>query len=152
MIYVILQEMLRELPRQTGAEKITAVAAPFYTIEVPKEPDQPAEASTNGILINQWILIGALAGVLLLLVIIILIIRRRRRKRALAEELEDSQEDMPILPQMDDTEEKEIEVLAPEEDKVAELRESVREFAEQNPEISAQLLKTWLNGGNNNDD
>lgn len=134
------------------AEKITAVAAPFYTIEVPKEPDQPAEASTNGILINQWILIGALAGVLLLLVIIILIIRRRRRKRALAEELEDSQEDMPILPEMSDTEEKEIEVLAPEEDKVAELRESVREFAEQNPEISAQLLKTWLNGGNNNDD
>ncbi|MBE5976610.1 MAG: flagellar M-ring protein FliF [Paenibacillaceae bacterium] len=135
------------------AEKITAVAAPFYTIEVPKEPDKPAEASTNGILINQWILIGALAGVLLLLLIIVLIVRRRRKKRALAEELEeDSQEDVPILPQMPSNEEHEIEILAPEEDRGAELRESVREFAEQNPEISAQLLKTWLNGGNNNDD
>ncbi|NNJ31184.1 flagellar basal-body MS-ring/collar protein FliF [Lacrimispora defluvii] len=135
------------------AEKITAVAAPFYTIEVPKESDKPAEASTNGILINQWILIGALAGVLLLLLIIVLIVRRRRKKRALADELEeDSQEDVPILPQMPSKEDQEIEILAPEEDRGAELRESVREFAEQNPEISAQLLKTWLNGGNNNDD
>lgn len=134
------------------AEKITAVAAPFYTIDVPKEPDQPAEANTNGILINQWILIGALAGVLLLILIIILIVRRRRRKRALAEELEDSQEDVPGILPVPGNEDQEIEVLVPEEDKVAELRDSVREFAEQNPEISAQLLKTWLNGGNNNDD
>ena len=27
------------------------------------------------------------------------------------------------------------------------LKKSIREFAEQNPEISAQLLKNWLNGG-----
>lgn len=87
------------------------------------------------------------------MLLIVLIVRGRRKKRALAEELEeDSQEDVPILPQMPSKEDQEIEILAPEEDRGAELRESVREFAEQNPEISAQLLKSWLNGGNNNDD
>jgi flagellar M-ring protein FliF len=83
---------------------------------------------------------------------IVLIVRRRRKKRALVDELEDSQEDVPVLTNMPSKEDREIEILAPEEDRGAELRESVREFAEQNPEISAQLLKTWLNGGNNNDD
>ena len=35
-------------------------------------------------------------------------------------------------------------------DRGMELKRSVREFAEQNPEISAQLLKNWLNGGEGN--
>lgn len=141
------------------AEKITAVAAPYYTIDVPKQPDTPVEAGANGILINQWILIAALAGVFLLLLIIILAVRHRRKKKALMEDmgdvgdLEDSQEDVPVIMQelSDEQEESEREILVPEEDRGAELRESVREFADQNPEISAQLLKTWLNGGNNND-
>ncbi|CUX71943.1 Flagellar M-ring protein [Clostridium sp. C105KSO15] len=141
------------------AEKITAVAAPYYTIDVPKQPDTPVEAGAKGILINQWILIAALAGVFLLLLIIILAVRHRRKKKALMEDmgdfgdLEDSQEDVPVIMQelSDEQEESEREILVPEEDRGAELRESVREFADQNPEISAQLLKTWLNGGNNND-
>ena len=35
-------------------------------------------------------------------------------------------------------------------DRGMELKRSIREFAEQNAEISAQLLKNWLNGGNGN--
>ncbi|WP_124066896.1 flagellar basal-body MS-ring/collar protein FliF [Clostridium sp. E02] len=131
-------------------EKITVVAAPFYTIDVPKEPETPAETAVKGILINQWILIGAMAGVLLLILIIILVIRNRRRKRALLDEMEESQEDVPTLDPLDKNSLSEI--LSPEEDRGAELRNNVRDFAEQNPEISAQLLKTWLNGGNNNDE
>ncbi len=135
------------------AEKITAVAAPFYTVDVPKQPETPIEVGTDGILVNQWILIGALAGVFLLLLIIILAVRRRRKKKALMADMGDSQEDVPILPELSEEQEdeREREILVPEEDRGAELRESVRDFAEQNPEISAQLLKTWLNGGNNND-
>ena len=32
-------------------------------------------------------------------------------------------------------------------DRGMELKRSIREFAEQNAEISAQLLRSWLNGG-----
>lgn len=122
-------------------------------MDVPKQPETPIEVGTDGILVNQWILIGALAGVFLLLLIIILAVRRRRKKKALMADMGDSQEDVPILPELSEEQEdeREREILVPEEDRGAELRESVRDFAEQNPEISAQLLKTWLNGGNNND-
>ncbi len=110
------------------------------------------EANTGGILINQWILIAALAGVLLLVLIIILAVRHRRKKNDLMEAMEFSQEDVPELAVTQELLEDEIEpvILEPEEDRGAELRQSVRDFAEQNPEISAQLLKTWLNGGGNN--
>ena len=131
-------------------EKITVVAAPFYTVDVPKEPDTTKETVAKGIMINQWILIGAMAGVLLLIVIIILVVRNRRKKKALMDETGESQEDIPTLEPADKNSVSEI--LSPEEDRGAELRNNVREFAEQNPEISAQLLKTWLNGGNNNDE
>jgi len=130
------------------------VAAPFYTVEVPKAPETPVEANTGGILINQWILIAALAGVLLLILIIILAVRHRRKKNELMEAMEISQEDVPELPVMEELlqveDEQEQVIPEPEEDRGAELRQSVREFAEQNPEISAQLLKVWLNGGGNN--
>lgn len=141
-------------------EKITAVAAPFYTADVPKQPGTPVEAGAKGALINQWVLIAALAGVFLLLLIIILVLRHRNKKKkeALIRDMgdaEDSQEDVPsVRPDLSEEQETEIEkeILVPEEDRGAELRDSIREFAEQNPEISAQLLKTWLSGGNNNDD
>ncbi len=139
------------IPQADRAEKITAVAAPFYTVEVPKAPETPVEANTSGILVNQWILIAALAGVLLIALIIILAVRHRRKRYTLMEAMEISQEDVPELPNMVElSEEEEQEILEPEEDRGAELRQCVRDFAEQNPEISAQLLKTWLNGGGNN--
>jgi len=33
-----------------------------------------------------------------------------------------------------------------------ELKGEIREFADKNPEISAQLIKTWLKGGDGNAD
>lgn len=149
-------------------EKITAVAAPFYTVDVPTEPDTPVETGGNGLIINQWILIAAAAGALLLILLIVLAIRHRNKKKAMIADLEDSQEDVPVLPEIPEEEEEEEveeveeemaeeekeeepEIFVPEVDRGAELRENIRDFAEQNPEISAQLLKTWLNGGNNND-
>jgi hypothetical protein len=56
-----------------------------------------------------------------------------------------------IAATVQEEEEEEIDYLSMiEKDKVAELRENIREFADQNPEISAQMLKLWLNGGNDN--
>lgn len=141
------------------ALKITAVAAPFYLIDVP----EPAETATTddgddgdgGIEIPLWVLIAVGVGLILLLIIIVLIARRRKKKKALLALSEESQEDVPQVAAAEPEgpeEEGSSEILQPEDDKGAELRKNVRDFAEQNPEISAQLLKTWLNGGGNNDD
>ena len=146
------------------AEKITVVAAPFYTVDVP-QPETPVETGAGGLVLNRWMLLGAAAaGVLLILIIILAVLAaRRRRKREQEETVEISQEDVPVLPEVpaveeeiaataqEEEEEEEIDYLSLiEKDKVAELRENIREFADQNPEISAQMLKLWLNGGNDN--
>lgn len=152
------------IAQENRAAKITAVAAPFYTIDVPETPEETTDGGSGGIieelLLNQWVLIGAFAVILLLLLIIIVSARRRKKKaRMLAEaaaEGEISQENVPVVEETaaeeGEKEEEASEILEPEEDRGAELRKDVREFAEQNPEIAAQLLKTWLNGGGNNDD
>ena len=39
------------------------------------------------------------------------------------------------------------EIINLQNDKGMELKQNIREFTEENPEIAAQLLKNWLNGG-----
>ena len=42
------------------------------------------------------------------------------------------------------------EITKIQNEKAQGLREDIRDFTDQNPEISAQLLKNWLNGGGEN--
>lgn len=42
------------------------------------------------------------------------------------------------------------ELLRIQNEKSMELKDNIRKFAEDNPEISAQLIKTWLRGGEDN--
>lgn len=155
------------------AEKITVVAAPFYTVEVPSE--EPVEAAAGGLHLSRWVLMAVAGAGLLLILLIVLAAAaaRRRRKREQERMLEVSQEDVPevtegFVPEeiaaaaegKEESEPEEVEEVEEEEDidylsmiekdKVNELRENVRDFADQNPEISAQMLKLWLNGGNDN--
>ena len=39
------------------------------------------------------------------------------------------------------------EILEFQNDRGMELKQHIRDFTEENPEIAAQLLKNWLNGG-----
>ena len=56
-------------------------------------------------------------------------------------EEEEETEEVPAVLDMNE------ELLQLQNDRSMELKKNVREFAEQNAEISAQLLKNWLNGG-----
>ncbi len=126
-------------------EKITIVSAPFDGID---EEDDSEEASSGRIFesIPLWALIAAIALILVLIAAVIILILRRRRQ----------QDEEEIEELIDGAEELEVPIVAVEEndelqevqnDRSMELKKNVREFAEQNAEISAQLLKTWLNGG-----
>ena len=50
------------------------------------------------------------------------------------------------MPETQDKEEGK-DILTVQNERSRELRENIRDFAETNPEISAQMLRTWLNGG-----
>ena len=68
--------------------------------------------------------------------------RSRRRKKRLA--LEASETEPVIVPEQT---EDDRDLLSVQNERSRELRENIRDFAETNPEISAQMLRSWLNGG-----
>lgn len=142
-------------------EKIAVVATPFYQppVEIPPE-DEMGEGEGDGAQggLNRWIIIGAAAfGIILLLLILILLLVRRRRKKKLssmrasepatpAEALSEALagiESGEAGRKRDDA----YGLLSLDNERGMELKENIREFVAQNPEVSASLLKSWLKGG-----
>lgn len=129
------------------ATKITVVSVPFNT----DSDDEPEEEAPTGFLavldrVPVWVLIvGAVLILLLIVVIVVLVIRGRRRKKQQEEEeealLEEEGAEAPPVLDLNQ------ELQEIQNDRGMELKRSIREFAEQNAEISAQLLRSWLNGG-----
>lgn len=123
-------------------EKITIVAAPFYKTGAAAQP--------AGNFFQQNWLILAISLLALLVLATLIILLAKRKKRAKAEELLQEEESfVPVMPEPgEDVHDMENpEILNLKNEKTRALRESVREFADQNPEISAQMIKNWLNGG-----
>lgn len=127
---------------QQQGEKISILISDFYTAPAPGVlPDVPG--------LPAWSLYAA-AGGLALLVLVLLIIgltgRRRKRRRALA-----AQEAMTSLMSRMPAAEEEIpqgaDIMNIRTEKSLELRRDIRQFAESNPELAAQMVKGWLRGG-----
>ena len=106
---------------------------------------------------SRWILIGIIAAAILILLLILLVfLLRRRKKKAKSAALAEVQlTETVVVPPADAVEESEDdkaskELLRIQNEKSMELKENIRKFAEDNPEISAQLIKSWLRGDENN--
>lgn len=126
------------------AEKIAIASVKFY------EKDELEETSKgiNGIgKTGKYVLIGCLVVLLILAAVLGFVLWRRSKKKGNLEE--ESDEDFTEnLVKNEKLENREI--LEMQNDKGLELKRSVREFSDKNPEISAQLIKSWLNGGDQN--
>ena len=122
-------------------EKITIVTAPFYEAEE-EGPLQEVVSLADTIKDNFPVIIVAAVLALLLVIAAVILIRRRRRKRLREEEEEENFLVADLV-----QEENNPEILNLRNEKSRELRENVRDFAEENPEISAQMIRNWLNGG-----
>ena len=89
--------------------------------------------------------------VLLIVAIVLLVLNNKRKKKKAAEEAAaaaaaaegDAAAILEQMPNFDFNK----EILEFQNDRGMELKQHIRDFTEENPEISAQLLKTWLNGG-----
>lgn len=126
------------IARGEQADKITLASAPFDG----RIDDEDTETASTSLLesIPLWAIIAAVALLLILTGIIVVLIIRRRR----AEEEEEEEE---LLEEEVEHIDLNQELQQIQNDRGMELKRSIREFAEQNAEISAQLLKNWLNGG-----
>lgn len=128
----------------------------------PFADDAPA-AGPDGLFVRllagvpDWVILAAIGGVILfiILLIIILLLRRRAKKRKLAKqaaleaELQAAQEAeaaaaaaavIAAAPTGG------ADIMEVNTEKSMELRKAVRQFAQNNPEIAAQMVKSWLKG------
>lgn len=126
--------------------KISLVSAPFY-----KANTEEASAKANAMDTKTLLILAGIAAAVLLILIILIVAKRRKKKRML-EEQELLAAETEVMPDLYEDNDEDIERLSKEmqelrNDRGMELKKQVREFADQNPEISAQLLKSWLNGG-----
>ena len=134
------------IARDAQADKISLASAPFNDAD---EEEEPTEDVSSSILesVPLWAIIAAAVLLVILTgIIIVLIVRRRRAEEE--EEVEEGEEGI-LLEEGEGVEPIDInqELQQIQNDRGMELKRSIREFAEQNAEISAQLLKNWLNGG-----
>ena len=137
-------------------DKISILIQPFYT-ELPVETEPPEPAEELGFLdrLPPWALYALIGGsalfVILLVLIIILLSRRRRKKKKGAQLLERQQALEQFTPNMVAVGAGEIadtgaDIMNLNTERSMELRKDVRQFAEENPAIAAQMVKNWLRG------
>lgn len=137
----------------TGVEedKVAIVVRPFYEdpSAQPVEPTEPEE------LVPDWMVYALIMGVILFLVLLvcILVLRRRAkihklelRERAQEEAAAQATAQLAALGEQMAAEGGGAQIMDIHSEKSMELRQDVREFVEANPEIAAQMLKSWLRG------
>ena len=148
-IYGTIDEVTRE---EDLSGKIQVVSMEFY------DPDEngPGGTGTDGFIVKPWMLIAAIAGLVLfiILLVVILLIRRKRRKKREEEERARLAEENAVDALLDaaglngETPEG-VDVMDLQTERSMELRKDIRQFASDNPEIAAQMLKSWLRGDEN---
>ena len=102
------------------------------------------EGTFKGFTDKELLIIGIAAAVLLLIIIIVIIIlKKKAKKRRQLEEEAAAQAAAEQAAQDWELPQDEIEI---KETKEAALKKQISEFASANPEIAAQLIRTWIKG------
>ena len=129
-------------------DHISIVIAPFYDASLDVFVPE-------GIQVPPWVLYAAIGGVVLFLILLILILTLRKRSRK-KKEAQAAAEAEALNQQMlaeaaaaaagAMVSEDGADIMAMNMEKSMELRKTVRQFAQTNPEIAALIIKNWLKG------
>lgn len=133
---------------EVEADKIAIVLRPFYV-----EPEVAPVIEPEPLL-PGWAIIALIVGIVLFLTLLILILvlrsRAKKRKAAqLAAEAEAAAALIPAVaegPEGEEGEPQGAQIMDINTERSMALRQDVRKFVEENPEIAAQMVKSWLRG------
>jgi flagellar biosynthesis/type III secretory pathway M-ring protein FliF/YscJ len=167
------QELLRlvansaGIPVEDAANKISIVRAPEEEVETPVTTgeDRPGGVIISMIPLPILIAIGAALLLLLLLIIFLLLRRRRKKKNEISDEdfiggdelsaselglegeglIEGETSTTPILPEDEELNQSE-EIMNLRMQRSMRLKQNIGEFVDQNPQIAAKLVQSWLRG------
>ena len=142
------------IKRDEAADKITILRSLNKTaVQQTTEEKKPAEEPKT--LLNQfplWALIGAAVSAFLLILILLILILRGRKKKKLKklaqEEMENAaalsvEQPMDEITPVEEVDEDELTA----EGKMAhgmKLKKSIGEFTDQNPQVVAKLIQSWM--------
>lgn len=146
-------ELLGHVARAAGitaddqANKISILLAPFYSQDDGIVPPVP------GLNLPPWAVYAAIAGaVVLLLLLLLLSILRGKRKKKLRKQQAEMESALravraSAVEEPDEPLDLGADIMNLKTEKSIQLRQEIRKFAEENPEMAAQLLRNWLRGG-----
>ena len=139
---------------EQAASKISIYAAPFY---VAPEPEPEPGWSLP---VPEWVVYAAAGGLLLFIILLIILIAsiRKRRKKKLEEmqlaEMEEQQRQQQLgIEELLANVQSPVEIDAGADvmhiksERSMELRKDIRKFADESPEIAAQVVRNLLRGG-----
>lgn len=129
-------------------EKVAILLSPFY------DPNANIVPPPGGLDLPPWAIYAAIGGaVLLVLLLVLLLTIRSKRKKKLRKqmEMEAMMNAMQAVPEAEPV----PEIMTPDDgadimtiktEKSIQLRQEIRKFTEENPELAAHMLKSWLKG------
>jgi flagellar M-ring protein FliF len=106
---------------------------------VEASPEQPTGVAY--LRANWWILV-ALGALLLLIIIVIVVILLSKRRRKTMEDMEKAAQEEEMARQLGEI----TSIPIPEESQQQKLARQIKSFADEHPEIAAQLIRSWLKG------
>ncbi len=135
-----------------NAAGVSPAKVEVYNPEFKNTGTKPLDETPGGILENKVFIFSMSAAAMLLLIglIVVFLINRKLKKRRNHEEVLEIGEQMNItipqekLPNMTE------DLKNVPESKEQVLKKEIKEFSSNNPEIVAQLLRTWLKGDDDN--
>lgn len=131
------------------ADRLTVETYETIAAIPPVEDEQTTPAITQIVSFIQqnwiWFAIGALVLILLLVALFIILSKLKRKKKMQMEVVEEQAEDIARNAQREiEAHKKALAEAAQGDGTDAAITNEVREFAKQNPEITAQLIRTML--------
>ena len=160
--HVALAAGLGDMTDEELQGRVSILVDAFYS-----EPDpDPVEPGLIPAEILPYVIIGAAAFVLLLIILIVVLVLRGKKKKkqqeedqkiieeqinelggmaalGLAPEVQVDENGMPIVaPPLEGG----ADIMDINTEKSMELRKTVRQFVQSNPEVAAQMIKVWLRG------
>ena len=126
--------------------RVSILVQPFYQ---PDQPIGPGGEVSDLVELPQWAIYAAIGGgvLFLVLLVLILILRGKAKKKKKARLAQQMIEEAGITFIPDNDQSMGADIMTIRNEKSMELRKEIRQFAENNPEIAAQLVKSWLRGG-----
>ena len=144
----------QETGKENFSDRISVMAMPFY-----EEPVTIPIGNRDGIPVwAVYVAAGVLLFIILIAVLVLLLLKKKKKAKLKKQQRElerqkaeavangDLRNAMAAYQAQQAKQAEEADVMNLRMEKSIELRQDLRKFAEENPEIAAQMIKNWLKG------